>query len=386
MRPILISFAGSVLICFSGVISELVRNENEKSQPTAVSHDSLTVTPDSSSALLIFAGDVMGHEPQITAARKSDGNYDYVPNYRFVQNYIRNADWAMANLEVTLAGPPYTGYPTFSSPDALAAALKEAGFDVLQTANNHTCDKGLRGVIRTLDVLDSLGFDRLGSYRNTEEREAMYPYMKSVNGIQIAYLNYTYGTNGIAVPKGTVVNLIDTSVIRKDLEKAKSLNPDFIIATYHWGLEYQRTESADQRLIAEFSALHGADLIIGGHPHVVQPIRKVYAGDRDSVWVVYSLGNYISNQRDRYKNGGITAEVKLVKKKGKTSIEHLHFLPVYVHKRLSPSVEYVLVPGYLDFESDTLVPLNTSDRLLKNQFFQDTRDHLKNIPESRFGR
>jgi poly-gamma-glutamate synthesis protein (capsule biosynthesis protein) len=342
------------------------------------------ITPDSSAAVLLFAGDVMGHDPQIAAARRSDGSYDYTSDYRFIQSYIKKADWAMANLEVTLAGTPYSGYPTFSSPDALAKALREAGFDVLQTANNHTCDKGLKGLKRTLDVLDSLGLDHLGSYRNPKEREENYPYFKTVNGIRICFLNYSYGTNGLPVPAGTVVNLIDTAVIRKDLEKAKKEHPDFIVSTFHWGLEYQRNESAEQMRIAEFSALHGADLIIGGHPHVVQPVKKVYAGNRDSVWTFFSLGNFISNQRDRYKNGGIMAEITLIKKNGKTYLGNLNFLPVYVHKQISPKTEFVLVPGYLDADADSLLSLSNADKLLKNQFLADTRNWLRNISETGF--
>jgi poly-gamma-glutamate synthesis protein (capsule biosynthesis protein) len=254
----------------------------------------------------------------------------------------------------------------------------------LQTANNHTCDKGLKGLKRTLDVLDSLGLDHLGSYRNWEEREKNYPYFKTVNGIRLCFLNYSYGTNGLPVPAGTVVNLIDTAIIRKDLEKAKKERPDFIISTFHWGLEYQRNEGAEQMRIAEFSALHGADLIIGGHPHVVQPVKKVHAGNRDSVWTFFSLGNYISNQRDRYKNGGIMAEVTVIKKNGKTYLGNLNFLPVYVHRQLTPKTEYILVPGFWDDEADSLLSLNTVDKSLKNQFFGDTRTWLRNISETAF--
>ncbi len=384
MKSFLFSFGGSILICSSGILFQLFNVEREKHQTPITNRVIDTINRDSSSAVFLFAGDVMGHEPQITAARKSDGTYDYGSNYRLVQSYIQQADWAMTNLEVTLAGAPYTGYPTFSSPDALALALKNAGFDVLQTANNHSCDKGLKGVIRTLDVLDSLGLDHLGSYRNPEEREKQYPYIKTVNGIRLCFLNYSYGTNGLPIPAGTVVNLIDTAVIRKDLEKAKQKSTDFIICTFHWGAEYQRVESSEQLRIAEFSALHGADLIIGGHPHVVQPVKKVYAGNRDSVWTFFSLGNYISNQRDRYKNGGIMAEVTITRKNGKTYLDRLNFLPVYVHKQISPKTEYVLVPGYLDSDSDTLLSLNTVDKSLKNQFFKDTREWLRNIPETEF--
>jgi poly-gamma-glutamate synthesis protein (capsule biosynthesis protein) len=384
VKSFLFSFGGSILICTSGILFQLFNVEGEKHQTPITNRVIDTINRDSSSAVLLFAGDVMGHEPQITVARKSDGSYDYRSNYRLVQSYIQQADWAMANLEVTLAGAPYTGYPTFSSPDALALALKNAGFDVLQTANNHTCDKGLKGVIRTLNVLDSLSLDHLGSYRNQEEREEKYPYHKTINGLRLCFLNYSYGTNGLPIPAGTVVNLIDTTAIRKDLEKAKQKSPDFIICTFHWGAEYQRVESSEQLRIAEFSALHGADLIIGGHPHVVQPVKKVYAGNRDSVWTFFSLGNYISNQRDRYKNGGIMAEVTITRKNGKTYLDRLNFLPVYVHKQISPKTEYVLIPGYLDSDSDTLLSLNTVDKSLKNQFFKDTREWLRNIPETRF--
>ncbi len=384
MKSVLFSFGGSILVCSSILLLDLFHSQPESNKVQTSAPVMEYITPDSSAAVLLFAGDVMGHDPQIAAARRSDGSYDYTSDYRFIQSYIKKADWAMANLEVTLAGTPYSGYPTFSSPDALAKALREAGFDVLQTANNHTCDKGLKGLKRTLDVLDSLGLDHLGSYRNPKEREENYPYFKTVNGIRICFLNYSYGTNGLPVPAGTVVNLIDTAVIRKDLEKAKKEHPDFIVSTFHWGLEYQRNESAEQMRIAEFSALHGADLIIGGHPHVVQPVKKVYAGNRDSVWTFFSLGNFISNQRDRYKNGGIMAEITLIKKNGKTYLGNLNFLPVYVHKQISPKTEFVLVPGYLDADADSLLSLSNADKLLKNQFLADTRNWLRNISETGF--
>jgi poly-gamma-glutamate capsule biosynthesis protein CapA/YwtB (metallophosphatase superfamily) len=384
VKSVLFSFGGSILVCSSILLLDLFHSQPESNKVQTSAPVMEYITPDSSAAVLLFAGDVMGHDPQIAAARRSDGSYDYTSDYRFIQSYIKKADWAMANLEVTLAGTPYSGYPTFSSPDALAKALREAGFDVLQTANNHTCDKGLKGLKRTLDVLDSLGLDHLGSYRNPKEREENYPYFKTVNGIRICFLNYSYGTNGLPVPAGTVVNLIDTAVIRKDLEKAKKEHPDFIVSTFHWGLEYQRNESAEQMRIAEFSALHGADLIIGGHPHVVQPVKKVYAGNRDSVWTFFSLGNFISNQRDRYKNGGIMAEITLIKKNGKTYLGNLNFLPVYVHKQISPKTEFVLVPGYLDADADSLLSLSNADKLLKNQFLADTRNWLRNISETGF--
>jgi poly-gamma-glutamate capsule biosynthesis protein CapA/YwtB (metallophosphatase superfamily) len=376
MKQILFSFSGACCICFGSLFFPKFAYVGLPVEKVEVP------TPDSTEIKIVFAGDIMGHEPQFMAALQSDKTYEYRDNYRFVKECITAADLAVANLEVTLAGPPYSGYPMFSSPDAVAVAVKDAGFDVLQTSNNHTCDKGGKGVKRTLNVLDSLGIEHFGSYRSTEEAEISHPFMKDVHGIKIAMLNYTYGTNGMPVPIGTVVNLIDTLVIQKDLAKAKTSGADFIIATYHWGIEYQRNEAADQRKIAEFTAKHGADLIIGGHPHVVQPIKKIN-GEKDSIYVVYSLGNYISNQRDRYKNGGIMTEITLVKTVNKTYLKNIAYVPVWVYKKSTPKVSYTLVPGFMDstIVKDTLINMSSADKILMNQFFDDTRKHLKEIGE-----
>jgi len=378
MKQILFSFSGACCICFGSLFFPKFAYVGLPVEKVAVS------VPDSTEIKIVFAGDIMGHEPQFLAALQSDKTYEYRDNYRFVKEYITAADLAVANLEVTLAGPPYSGYPMFSSPDAVAIAVKDAGFDVLQTSNNHTCDKGGKGVKRTLNVLDSLGIEHMGSYRSVEESNTDHPLVKDVNGIKIALLNYTYGTNGMHIPTGTVVNLIDTTVIANDLAEAKQLGVDFIIATYHWGIEYQRNESIDQQKIAEFSAKHGADLIIGGHPHVVQPIKKI-KGERDSIYVVYSLGNYISNQRDRYKNGGIMTEITLVKTTDKTFLKNITYVPVWVYKKSTPKVSYTLIPGYMDstIANDTLIKMSSADKALMNQFFQDTRKHLNNLSEAR---
>jgi len=381
MKHILFSFSGSLLICFSGYF---IPKKQFSSTLQVKPVQEKPAEPDSSEIKIVFAGDIMGHEPQFKAALKEGNTYDYTDNFRFIKAYVQSADLAIANLEVTLAGPPYSGYPMFSSPDALAAASADAGFDVLQTSNNHTCDKGLKGVKRTLDVLDSLKIEHLGSYRTKAESDTNHPFIKTVNGIKLAILNYTYGTNGMPIPAGTVVNVIDTAIIRKDLSKAQTAGADFIIASYHWGLEYQRTESPEQRRIAEFSAKHGADFVMGGHPHVVQPIKKTAVSASDSIYTVYSLGNYVSNQRDRFKNGGIMVELNLVKTKEKTYLKSLAYVPVYVHRPSLPKVSYTLVPGYMDAGADTLLSMNAADKVLMQQFFKDTREHLKNIPETRF--
>ena len=216
----------------------------------------------------------MGHDEQIAGAwDASIGDYNYEPTFRYVKPFIEHADIAIANLEVTLAGPPYKGYPQFSSPDALAVAARDAGFDVFIQANNHALDRGQAGFKRTLHMLDSLNIIHTGTFADETDRKLNYPLIIEKNKVRIALLNYTYSTNGIVISKPFIINRIDTSLIRRDLNKARLANPDFIIVTMHWGEEYQRFENQIQRKLAAFMLQHGADAIIGSHPHVVQPVE-----------------------------------------------------------------------------------------------------------------
>ena len=217
---------------------------------------------------IIFAGDLMGHTPQHKAALKADGTYDYAPCFRYVKDYIQSADLAIINLEVTLAGPPYTGYPQFSSPRELAVAAQEAGFDVMTTANNHCMDRGKAGLERTLRVLDTLGIPHLGTYRNREQRDAEHPLILDRNGFRLALLTYTYGTNGIPAVSPNIVNLIDTVEMARDLAVARSRGADFVITLIHWGIEYAVKANAEQEQTARWLLEHGCDAVIGGHPHV----------------------------------------------------------------------------------------------------------------------
>ena len=170
---------------------------------------------DTSRLKLVFAGDIMGHDEQITGAWNAIlNNYEYEPTFRYVKPYIEQADIAVANLEVTLAGPPYKGYPQFSSPDALAIAARDAGFDVFIQANNHALDRGRKGFNRTMRILDSLNIFHTGTFADSLRRVINYPLILEKNGIRIALLNYTYGTNGIVIPRPSIINRIDTSKIR----------------------------------------------------------------------------------------------------------------------------------------------------------------------------
>ena len=270
-------------------------------------------TPDSIS--LYFAGDMMQHKAQLDAALQSDGSYNYSGCFTQVTPEIEAADIAVCNFETTLGGAPYTGYPQFCSPDAYAQAVRDAGFEIFLTANNHCMDRRNRGLIRTLDILDSLGIKHLGTYRNQAERDSLYPYIIEHGGMRIALLNYTYDTNGIPVAPPCIVNYIDTAVIKNDLVRARELNADCIIACMHWGTEYMLQPDAKQKKLEDWLYAHGVDHIIGGHPHVVQPVRTLpdYRGRPIRHLTVWSLGNYISNMSAPNTDKGLAITLHLKK-------------------------------------------------------------------------
>ena len=288
---------------------------------------------------LLFAGDIMGHGPQIRSAElEKDQHYDYHESFRFIQPFLQQADLAIGNLELTLPGePPYLGFPMFRSPDALAEALREAGFDILLTANNHANDGGREGLIRTIGTLHENGFYQTGTFKNANDKALLYPLIVYKKGFKLAFLNYTYSTNRNKTKPPTIVNDLKLSSIQKDLEIARQLHADVIIVLLHWGKEYEEQQSAEQERIAKQLFQWGADLIIGSHPHVVQPIRKYAVGSNKETrygLVAYSLGNFISNQRKALTDGGILLEVCLVNKEGQAQLDEVVYHPVwrYVHR------------------------------------------------------
>ncbi len=289
---------------------------------------------------LLFAGDVMQHQTQLNAARTGD-TYNYDDYFSIVKKYIEPVDIAVANLEVTLAGKPYSGYPQFCAPDELAVALQEAGFDVLLTANNHSCDKGKRGVERTVKFLDSLDIYHTGTFLTQTERSRTYPLMLEHNNFKVAMLNYTYGTNEIPTPAPTVVNRIDTVQIAADIATAKDLQSDVIVANMHWGEEYKLQPNKEQKMLADFLVRKDVPLIIGSHPHVLQRMERRYDTTRyfegrsnptTKNIVVYSLGNFISNMSAKNTDGGVMVYVRLVKQENKVVIDECGYRLVWVYK------------------------------------------------------
>lgn len=239
----------------------------------------------------------------------------------------------------------------FRSPDALADALKDAGFDLLVTANNHSNDSRGTGVKNTIETVREAGFLQTGTFRNQQERDLFYPLIVYKNDFKLAFLNYTYGTNGIPTEAPTIVNLIDTVQMAVDIAEAKARKPHFVIAVMHWGLEYQLTENAEQRALARFLIRQGVDMIIGMHPHVVQPVKMETVGSK-KVLVAYSLGNFISNQQQAHTDGGIVMEVELLRKKGAPTAQlgAYRYIPVwrYIHKAGAKTTFYALPESLLE--------------------------------------
>ena len=280
---------------------------------------------------LLFLGDIMGHGPQIKSAWNDTlKKYDYNEVFDPVEDSISSVDFAVANLEVTLAGPPFDGYPQFSSPDELAEACKSNGIDVLVTANNHSCDRGSRGIVRTNRVLDSLEILHTGTFSNQQNRDSLNLLVLEKENIRIGLLNYTYGTNGIPFHAPTYVNLLDSSLIKKDLKFARTKNLDKLIVFVHWGAEYQDQPNLYQKNFNQFFKRQGVDIVIGSHPHVVQPMHYIKNNDKEFL-TVYSLGNFVSNQRDFRKDGGVMFRCSIVKR-DKASISDKEYILTWVNK------------------------------------------------------
>ena len=316
---------------------------------------------------LLFAGDAMMHTPQIHAAKKDSG-YNYHAVFQHIQHKIAKTDIAGINLETTFGGTPYTGYPLFSSPQEYATALHAAGFNLFFTANNHALDTGPKGLKRTIRVVKEVGAKQTGTFISPHQRALHYPLMIVKNGIRIAFLNYTYGTNGLEAKAPTSVNLIDTLLIKKDIAAAQLLKPDIIIAVMHWGNEYQTQPSVQQESLSQFLIRHQVRIIIGHHPHVVQPIHTYTASDSITHTVFYSLGNFVSNQRKPLTDGGMLAHIVLSKPDNDTpiDIESVNYSLVWVHKYfLNNKPVYRLLPVQTDTMGYNLQP---ADEWAMNRF------------------
>ncbi|NWF89674.1 MAG: CapA family protein [Ignavibacteriaceae bacterium] len=305
-----------------------------------------------STITLSIVGDIMCHSPQYEFAQVGEDSFDFNPVFRMIKGKLSESDFTFGNLETVTAGKnaKYSGYPNFNTPAQLLDALREAGFDLLTSANNHSLDRGESGILKTIEEMKARHIKYNGTFTNQSDRDSVRIF--NIKGISIAFLAYSYGTNGNTFPKGKsyLLNLIDFDLIKKDIEKAKSQKPDLVLIHYHFGDEYQREPNLFQKEVVAKSIAMGADIIIGGHPHVLQPFQflKSTNGNLDSVFIAYSLGNFISNQRKRYTDAGgiLTLEIKKNTLDNKTRISKVKFTPTWVFKgRTAAKNEFVIVPS-----------------------------------------
>lgn len=328
---------------------------------------------------ILFVGDIMGHDTQIASALDPEtGKYNYESVFRYIKPVLSDADVTIANLEVTLAGPPYKGYPQFSSPAAIAAACADAGIDYFVLANNHAVDRGGKGIISTINKLDSLGIPHTGSYRNMEERDSLSPLMIRRNGFSLALLNYTYATNGLIVPDPLIIDSLDWDLVDHDIEKAKSKNADAIILFVHWGTEYDTVPSAAQAEMAGHFLGKGADLVIGSHPHVIQKMAWVrQPGKKDGI-AVYSLGNFVSNQRKPKTDGGSLVKIELTKKADSLMITDAGYYLTWVYTPVENSRLRFYVLPCSEFEQKSEFISDEKQRDMMFRFIRESRELLNN--------
>ena len=288
-------------------------------------------------ATLAVVGDIMVHDYQYKEAyNSSTGAYDFMHNFQDVKKYFEGYDLVLGNLELTFGGKErgYSSYPCFNTPDEFLDAVKDAGFDVLSTANNHSMDTGKSGLLRTLDKLDEAGIDHMGTYRSAEDREKIL--YKNVNGMKIAFLSYTYGTNGISVPDAYLVNLIDNDQMVKDIKRARE-NADLVVVMPHMGNEYETYPRDVFKEWADLMILSGADIILASHPHVLQPMeyRKIDHGDgAHDGFIIYSLGNFISSQTTPPRNASIVLHLTIEQVgDAPPNVKEVSFVPIWTQFR-----------------------------------------------------
>jgi poly-gamma-glutamate synthesis protein (capsule biosynthesis protein) len=344
----------------------------------------IPLEPDSLvSITLSVAGDIMCHSVQYNYARVKADSFNFNPVFSQIKKYLDQSDFVFGNLETVTAGRQkgYSGYPFFNSPDEFIAAIKNAGFDLLSTANNHALDRGEPGVRRTIEELKLHHLDYNGTFLSQSDRDSIRIF--DIKGIKVAFLAYTYGTNGNPIPKGKeyLINIIDTIKIRNDIKLARNDGSDIVLVHFHFGDEYQREPTEYQKEIVDQTIKAGADIIIGGHPHVLQPIKSYRTLDSkmDSGFVAYSMGNFISNQRWRYSDGGAILSFKLTKNFSTDSIKinQINYLPIWVFKgETGDGKQYIILPSEAAFTDSNFTFLTPIDRKLAAQSFHDTKQIL----------
>lgn len=297
-------------------------------------------------ATLMVAGDIMFHSPQLDAARQGDGTYSFMNTFRYLRPLLSKG-YALANFESTIADANFSGYPAFRTPHNAMNAIKFVGFDMVALANNHSLDGGLAGVVRTIETADFYQLAHVGTYKDPESN---LPTIVNIEGRDIAFLNYTYGLNGLdryIEGKEYMINTLNEDKVLKDIAYAKE-NAQGTIVIVHWGTEYRRTADDYQKYWAKFFAENGVDIILGSHPHVIEPAEFI---DHEGfqTYCIYSMGNFLSNQRREYMGGspygedGVIVELQIKAAGDRIYADTITYHPTWVH-RINKPLSFTIYP------------------------------------------
>ena len=320
------------VVILAGILVAFIsqKPQNNSSAP-AVKVDEVSLESEVS---LVMVGDNLLHMPLIKNAELSDGNHNFDSLYENMKPYFEGADISVIVQETVLGGEElgYSGYPMFNSPQAVGDSIKDVGFDVVLHATNHTLDKGAKGVENTIEFWKKYPEIKVLGINESEEQQNTITY-HTKNGIKFALLNYTDSTNGIPLPSGKkyLLNTVNEDKIANDLKTAEE-NADFTIVFMHWGTEYSLTENQSQTRLAEMMCENGADLIMGSHPHVIEPVKWVEAENGNKALVFYSLGNYVSRQKEANNLLGIMGTVKIYRdSNGNVFVKEVSVMPTVTH-------------------------------------------------------
>lgn len=384
LKPFILLFPIAIAILFLVCLNVVKQDSSSLEDMTYDLSQNTTIMPNNDTTFTLTAiGDVLCHNTQYWDAYiQETDSYDFSYVFKDIRHYLENADLSIGSLETSFAGKErgYSNYPTFNSPDNLAYSLKQAGLDILSTAGNHCLDMGFSGLSRTINVLNDAKLSHLGTYQTLTNRDTiLFHYIKDV---KIAFINYTYGTNGIPVPVGKefCVNLIDKDLIKKDIESAKAQNADIIVSCMHWGTEYRTTANSEQEELADFLFQNGVDIILGNHPHVLEPMEKrtitLEDGTQKEGFVIYALGNFICDQNAENTRNSIILNLKITKHKDhKISIDSVDYVPIYMYKGASSNLRRMKL---LDIEK-TLIDYENGIKTICQETYNDLKVQLEKI-------
>lgn len=300
---------------------------------------SVDIVPIDETISILTLGDNLLHMPVVNSGKLADGTYNYSHLFEKLQPSIKNADLAVICQETVFGGEKfgYSGYPLFNSPTDMGKSLVDEGFDVVLHASNHVLDKWAEGIENTLEFWESYPQMTVLGINESEEEKQKVDFV-DIKGVRLALLNYTYGTNGLVLPKGKeyLVNYIDEEKIQKDVSFAE-INSDFTIAFMHWGTEYSSKPDNFQKNLARKMCEWGVDLIIGSHPHVIEPVEWIEAENGNKMLVYYSLGNFVSRQKEVRNLLGGLADVKLSFDGETVKIKEHKFVPIVTHYDVTSS-------------------------------------------------